>query len=180
MKKNTIRSRQGGSRPAAVMAGLAGAALLAACGSSHAPAAQATSPGQLTVQQVDAYAQCMRSHGITNFNISPPDTPSENGDVNISFGNYGVVVGVDTGSSQYQSAESACQHLLPHMVPPPLTTADLRRDDRFAACIRAHGIPNFPDPEVRNGHVVPNPFPSGIDVSSPQFQAAVKTCGSTS
>jgi hypothetical protein len=174
MKNNTIRGREGGSRPAAVMAALAGAVLLAACG-SHAPAS-GTSPGQLTVQQVDAFAQCMRSHGVTNFYLSRPGTPSENGELPIGFLPYGVVVNVDLGSPQYQSASSACQHLLPGMAPTPLTSAELRKLDRGAACMRAHGFPDWPDPDVRKGQLVPNPLPSGIDTGSPRFLAASKTC----
>ena len=45
---------------------------------------------------------------------------------------------------------------------------------RFAACIRAHGVPEFPDPG-RNGHTS---LGNGIDPSSPQFQAAQKACQS--
>ncbi|WP_203922994.1 hypothetical protein [Rugosimonospora africana] len=40
----------------------------------------------------------------------------------------------------------------------------------FAACMRAHGVPNFPDPNGQPGQLGPN---SGIDPGSPQFQAAI-------
>jgi hypothetical protein len=47
---------------------------------------------------------------------------------------------------------------------------------RFAACIRAHGVPNFPDPNAQGMFDVGGS--SGIDPSSPQFQAVEKKCQS--
>ena len=43
----------------------------------------------------------------------------------------------------------------------------------FAACMRAHGVTNFPDPQPGGGFN----FSSNLDVSSPAFQAANKACG---
>jgi hypothetical protein len=40
----------------------------------------------------------------------------------------------------------------------------------FAQCVRAHGVPDFPDPQ--NGHFLI----SGTDQSNPKFQSAVQTC----
>jgi hypothetical protein len=40
----------------------------------------------------------------------------------------------------------------------------------FARCMRAHGIPAFPDPDGGTGHLGPG---SGIDPASPRFQAAL-------
>jgi len=183
MAKNSMRGRPAGWRPAliaalAVMAAVAGAALLAACGGSHA-AAPGSSPGQPTLKQVNAFAQCMRSHGMTNFYLSSPN--SKNPDPNemaIGFLPYGVVYGMDVSSPQYQSAGSACGHLLPGGgEAPPVSAAQLRSMDRAAACMRAHGFPDYPDPVVQNGHLVPNPLPSGIDINSPQYAAAVRACG---
>ena len=44
----------------------------------------------------------------------------------------------------------------------------------FAACMRSHAVPEFPDPGS-NGHTS---LGNGIDPSSPQFQAAQKACQS--
>jgi hypothetical protein len=41
----------------------------------------------------------------------------------------------------------------------------------FAECMRAHGVPNFPDPNAQGGIVA-----SGQDVGSSTFQAATKDC----
>jgi hypothetical protein len=40
----------------------------------------------------------------------------------------------------------------------------------FAQCMRAHGVPNFPDPSSQGGPLGPD---SGVDPTSPQFQAAL-------
>jgi hypothetical protein len=44
---------------------------------------------------------------------------------------------------------------------------------KFAACIRQHGFPAFPDPHSQGTFVVHN-FP----LSAPQFQSAQNTCRS--
>jgi hypothetical protein len=169
-----------GYRRAAAMAALAGAALLAACSGGSHTSAPGTGPGGPTVQQVDAYMQCMRSHGMTNFYLTRPDTSpgpppaGENPGTTIGFLPYGVVHDVDTSSPQFLAADDACRHLIPGGPPPPLTTAQLRSMVRGAACMRAHGFPDFPDPDVQNGQLVLLPASTGM--SSPQFLAALKTC----
>lgn len=45
---------------------------------------------------------------------------------------------------------------------------------KFAACMRANGLPNFPDPNA-NG-VIQGNSGAGINPGSPQFQAAGKKC----
>ncbi|MGA9857592.1 MAG: hypothetical protein WBQ18_06990 [Solirubrobacteraceae bacterium] len=45
---------------------------------------------------------------------------------------------------------------------------------KFAGCMRSHGVPNFPDPTGGGGiHISSG---SGIDISSPAFQAAQASC----
>ncbi len=51
---------------------------------------------------------------------------------------------------------------------------------KFAACMRAHGFPDYPDPDVQNGRVDEQPLPSSIDTSSARFLAAEKTCNTSS
>ena len=49
----------------------------------------------------------------------------------------------------------------------------------YAACMRSHGVPGFPDPTVHNGAVGFNiTAADGIDPSSPQYQAAIQACSS--
>jgi hypothetical protein len=44
----------------------------------------------------------------------------------------------------------------------------------FADCMRAHGVPNFPDPTAGGGIKIPSN--SGIDPQSPAFQSAQDAC----
>ncbi|MGH2893681.1 MAG: hypothetical protein ACRDPM_10520 [Solirubrobacteraceae bacterium] len=43
---------------------------------------------------------------------------------------------------------------------------------KMARCMRAHGVPNFPDPSPGAGLVIPN----GINADAPAFQNAQRTC----
>jgi hypothetical protein len=165
-------------RPGLLAAAAAGTVLLAAAcggGSGSAPKASGSSPAQTTVQQVDAFSQCMRQHGEPNFSLS--SQPNTNPDV-LHFLGY-TVEGVNPSSSQFTAATAACASLLPKMDVPAMTEAQLRemvrKDVNEAACMRTHGYPNFPDPTMRNGHPVLLPAP-GTDTSSPQFLAAVSAC----
>ena len=177
-----------GPRRTAAVATLAGTALLAAAcagggGGSHTAAPKAAlgqaAPGQPTVQKVDAYAQCMRSHGIRNFYITHPGAGSQDdSDTTLKLGREWIVLGVHPGSPKFHSAQMACNHLLGLPAGPPAapSAAQLRVMVKAAACLRSHGYPNWPDPAVRNGQLFIPPPPPGIDTNSPRFQAAEKSC----
>lgn len=47
----------------------------------------------------------------------------------------------------------------------------------FSKCMRAHGLSNFPDPSGGGGGGIQIPLGSGLNPSSPVFQAAQKACG---
>lgn len=47
---------------------------------------------------------------------------------------------------------------------------------QFANCMRAHGVPNFPDPSAGGGLKFQSD--GGINPQSPAFQSAQKACGS--
>ena len=155
------------------LATLAGVALLvAACGGGPQQPGPATGSAQNLSQQLDAYASCVRGHGVSGFYITRAGTaPPSPGTVQEVF--HGWLVPVNPS----RAARKACQHLLPAHTPP--TGAELRQQFlqslRTAKCMRAHGYPHWPDPVERNG-LVPNFIPSGVDVNSPQFQATAKTC----
>jgi len=70
----------------------------------------------------------------------------------------------------------ACRHLLPFGIPKPMTQQQKDQELEFAACMRSHGYPGYPDPEFQNGGIIERPLPSSIDTASPQFVSAQKTC----
>ena len=152
------RRRAGAGILAAALAGIA--VLAGACGGG-APTGTGSGNGQTPYQQALAYARCMRAHGDPGF----PDPNSQ--------GLFPHPAG-----PQYQSASRACGHLLPSQ---PLTAAQKQEHVsqalKFAACMRSHGVPSFPDPTiVQGGTAVGLNPPRGVDWNSPQFQAAVQAC----
>jgi hypothetical protein len=80
-------------------------------------------------------------------------------------------------SSQLQTARTTCNHLLPNggSGPSPAQVEQMRAQGlRFSQCVRAHGVPNFPDPG--NSGRIPDPASVGIGQGSPRFQAANQAC----
>jgi hypothetical protein len=161
------------SSRAAALAALALTALLtAACGGGSPSAAPSPAPGN--VPQLDAFAACMRSHGVLDFYFAnSPGTSNTATELSI-MGHY--VPGVNPQTAHFGTAMKACKHLLPGGGPPKLTQQQINNMVKFAACMRSHGYPGYPDPIVRNGGVEEQPLPSSIDTSSAQFQAAQQTC----
>jgi hypothetical protein len=158
-----VWARLPGARTSVLAAALAVTALLAAaCGGSGAPA----SAQQTNYQKALAFSQCMRAHGEPGF----PD-PQPNGGFEIN-GKKNHIDG-----TLMNSASKACQHLMPKA--PPLTAAQQRKLTaqalRFVACMRAHGLPTFPDPQVNSGGIGLQ-LPKGASPNSPVFQAAQQAC----
>ena len=114
-------------------------------------------------------AACMRSHGEPNF-------PDPNAQGVISSSN------LDPSSPQFQQAMQACQKDLPNGgAPSPAQQAQMRQQAlAFSACMRKHGVLDFPDPRFSSGGRVTMKVSSGsgIDPQSAQFQAAQKACQS--
>jgi hypothetical protein len=160
-------ARHRDDRSTATVRGL-GAAALAAAGS---PGAGESSPDGQAV----AYSACMRSHGVPNF---PDPKVSTNGnEVKVAIGINSSI----SGNPQFKSAQQACSKLLPgggpgsgpnHQISPQEQSQYLKA----AACIRSHGIPNFPDPTFSGGGV--HIEHQGLNESSPAFKAAVQACES--
>ena len=67
-----------------------------------------------------------------------------------------------------RSAERACKAYLPPAGGPPakVRAQQLRQELAFARCMRAHGVPNFPDPSSSWRPAGP---PAGLDPQSPAF-----------
>jgi hypothetical protein len=160
------------------MAIVAMAALSAAAcsGGPHSsrPVAQ---PGQLTVQKLDAFAQCMRGHGVPDFYFTRSPSRSSLISSNLTYIKLGQWAAQVAPGPQLRPALQACGHLLglPGQ-PPQVTAAQLRSLVKAAACMRAHGFPAFPDPAAQDGQLIQTPLPASVNTSSPQFQAAQQTC----
>jgi hypothetical protein len=171
-----------------IAAAILGPVLLAvvACGSGPSSAGSSGSPaagGSAAAPSAVGYSHCMRSHGVLNY----PD-PSSGGQVPKANPQQ---LGVST--SQLQAAQRACQHLYPGN---GALGASLRQCEEtgncpqvmvhrvmnsmlaFSRCMRAHGVPNWPDPtldsEGRPGfNLVPI---HGTNWNSPQIQNKIYEC----
>jgi len=140
---------------AAVIATATVLLLAAACGSGPSSAGSGGTPnagGATASPSAVAYSRCMRSHGVPRF----PDPPNNGGLAKGSAQELGV-----TGS-QFQTAQRACQHLIPATggsaqqqeqqcfmardCSPTVVHRLLNVMVRFAVCMRSHGVPKFPDP----------------------------------
>lgn len=168
MTGNTSDRRRWPGRRRAFVSMAAIGLLAAACGGGGSPAASASpfGPAAMTAEAL-AYAKCMRSHGITNF----PD-PSGQG-----RGPMFPTANIDPHTPQYQSADKTCQQKtgFGHF-----SAAQLQEGMagmlKYAECMRSHGIPNFPDPFGNSQQIGFNLTGTGIDMRSPRFKAASKTC----
>jgi hypothetical protein len=154
---------------------LATAVGIAACGSSSS-----TPRAAGKVDPMVAFATCMRANGVPNF----PD-PGTNGNGGIEIqqragsGQSLSVNGVSVNAPAFQSAMQRCRSKLPNGGhPPPLSAARKQAMLKFAQCMRAHGLANFPDPTFGPGGGVGLEFRhgSGINPSSPAFRQAQAAC----
>jgi hypothetical protein len=180
-------------RKATVIAAmLATATALAACGGSSSPnsstSTTAKAPGNNIALKL---AECMRTHGVPDF----PD-PSSGGGFGISANPSGAggSVSVDghtlnVNAPAFQKAMQECQRYQPQG--PPISGAQLAKIKqgalKMAACMRAHGVTNFPDPKVSTGPgghgiavQIGGPAAAAgsgrLDPRSPAFQDAQKIC----
>lgn len=142
---------------------------VAACGggsptdasSPSAAAGQGTSSSAAQAAEL-AYAECMRSHG-------DPDFPDPNSQGGFAGASQGASSPIDTTSPQYTAANKVCAHLRP---PGPSQAQNQQRTEqilKYAACMRSHGIIDFPDTMQLTGQGDLNP-------SNPKFQAAQTAC----
>jgi hypothetical protein len=105
----------------------------------------------------------MRAHGISNF-----ADPTNGGQLTIPPG--------DKNSLAFKTASQACQSLMSGTaggVGPSGQKSLLSRTQELelAKCMRAHGVPNFPDPTATGA--IP---PGSVNTNSPAVKAALQVC----
>jgi hypothetical protein len=151
-------------RAGVLAASLVSAALLAAaCGGSPTSSASTES----RYQQAVAYSKCMRSHGDPAWPDPGPQGafPNNNGSL-------------DRSSAAYKAAANACKGLAPTAgIPPAQQQQAFSQFLKYSACMRAHGIPKFPDP-TQDGGGVGIQISGNIGQHTPQFKAANQACRS--
>jgi hypothetical protein len=143
--------------------------LAAACGGSPSTTGSggSSNTGGPTNSHQVAFSRCMRSSGVTNY----PD-PNNSGVIpKESSQQLGVT------SSKFQSAQSACQHLLPNGGHGP-NQSEVEQVKalglKFAQCMRSRGVA-LPDPG--SDGQIPDPASVGLNQGSSSFQSANQACG---
>jgi len=142
--------------------------------SSSAAGGSAAGSGSPDSEAV-AYSACVRAHGVPNF----PDPK-----VTVNGAEVKVAVGINpsiSGNPHFKSAQQACRKLL-HGGPGgegshQISTSEQAQYLKAAACIRSHGVPNFPDPTFSSGGVQ-LPKVAGLDPRSARVRAAEEACQS--
>lgn len=112
----------------------------------------------------------MRSHGVPGYPDPQVSSSGNQVEVRISPGS------ANPNSPAFKSADHGCHELLPNGgAPSGGHSAEAKAQDvTFADCMRAHGVPNFPDPS----HDGAFDLPPGLDPQAPQFNRAEKACQS--
>jgi hypothetical protein len=158
---------------------------LAACGGSDKPSPTTTTAASARHSTMLAVAACMRRNGVPNF----PDPTAGSGGIQIQNNNGNMTVnGVSVNAPAFNAAMKKCQSLMP--APKPVSEAQLASIRsgalKMAKCMRANGVPDFPDPVVRLGPggrgiemQVGAPAAGGggtLSPQSPAFQTAQQKC----
>jgi hypothetical protein len=163
---------------------------VAACGGAS-PTSTTGNDGTSASANAVKFANCMRSHGVPDF----PDASNGPTRIQASANGGSGSINVDGHTlqetlSEFNRAQTECNKYSPQNNAPPISTAQLAKIKaaalRMAACMRSHGVPDFPDPTVQTGPGGkgvsiginaggPNGG-GGLNPQSPAFQSAQKAC----
>lgn len=154
---------------------------LAACGGGSPSLGSTTTTGgssnpsgasNSVLQQDLRYAQCMRSHAVTNF----PDPTSSAGIPKETAQQLGV------DESQLQAAQSDCKHLLPAggslsgQANQTITAEQQQYYLKVTTCMHSKGVTNFPEPSFFGGSVEFQGLGHLLGVQSPLFGGSFRIC----
>jgi hypothetical protein len=137
-------------RPLAALGLIAMVTLISACGSSAQIGTGTGGGGNNTAgnaQKALTFAKCMRSNGVSQF----PD-PGASGKLTIDAVANGS--SLDPSTPTFKQAISACKNLEPAgFMGGKRSSQQQQAALKFAQCIRANGVKDFPDP-IPNGPLV--------------------------
>ena len=149
-----------------------GAGLLVGCGGG---AQHAGSPSKVLSGAL-GYANCMRSHGV-------PDFPDPNGQgefqLRAIFENGHPTQGEDLvpSSPAFQAAQRVCGSFgsAGRQVTKAQEDQAFQKALKAAVCMRANGVPNYPDPKLIDGSI-DQEYNGSFNPGSPAFQQAARKC----
>src|SRR5262245_25471503 len=155
----------------AIVAALAAVLLLAACNSSNSGESGSGGAAGDKEQAALDFSQCMRDNGVPTF----PD-PVAKSDGTFSFERPQGVPrsALDDALESCQSEARAAGFASLSEADDPETQDQLLE---FSRCMRANGVPDFPDPKPNGSGSLESIF-GGVDVESPRVQEALQSCDS--
>jgi hypothetical protein len=159
----------GSSPPQVASLGSSGATGSASGGG--AARSTASRPAGNATQLLDTWAACMRSHGDPTQTDPTIDTDKV---IHITMRNVSAALSDEAHGSTgpCNKYELAAENALRGGQPPPQAPS-LAAQLKFAQCMRANGVPNYPDP---SGSDDTNLRGAGIDTSTPAYQDANQLC----
>jgi hypothetical protein len=82
----------------------------------------------------------------------------------------------EASTPTFRAAQRACaEYYGPPTTSPQVSAQEMQKLLAVSRCMRAHGVPTFPDPSPITGDM---DTPAGIDKSSPQVLRALQACRS--
>lgn len=159
----------------AALALLSIAVPISGCGSGTPAGTAGAQSTTTTASEAVRFSECMRGHGVGRF----PD-PGPSGKLTIDEIANGS--SLDTSSPTFTRALSACHKLEPGgFTGRRRSAAQTRAALRFAACIRAHGVTDFPDPIngqplIDTNRIPSTATPTGMSI----LNAAMQRCSAYS
>jgi hypothetical protein len=148
------------------------AGTLTACGAARKSGSHGggRGPGQL------AFAECMRSRGVSGFPDPTPPNDVPSGNYNSVFG-FVLPATMNIQAPAFKSALQTCSKLiLGNTARPPRRSSDSLAALRFAQCMRANGVPDYPDPPAATSGPVQS-IGSGVNLDTPAAKHAASACG---
>lgn len=126
-------------------------------------------------------SRCMRANGVPDF-PDPREGPNGGGvgwpgGLMVESRDQIVVMGQPIGGPALVHAERTCKEYLPPGGPGPAISEGQRAAAiADAACMRGHGLSNFPDPTFNGGRQSLT-LGTGLNPASPAVRQAAKACG---
>ncbi|HTC71056.1 MAG TPA: hypothetical protein VK662_15910 [Acidothermaceae bacterium] len=158
------------------------ALMLSACSSGKAAprvAQLSTTPETTTSPNsaLHAAGQCLRAHGVPNVPdpVVATDGPAKGEGILDKQALKSYPDSVSIQAITACSAAIAAANIATGSSSTNITQQQLQARLTLARCIRAHGVPNFPDPNPTTGDVTP---PPGLTKTSPRILAAIQACPS--
>ena len=158
--------------PLTALATIAMVVLISACGSSTPAGSSGANNTSANAQKAVKFAECMRSNGVSDF----PD-PGASGKFTIDEIANGS--SLDTSTPEFTQAISACEDLEPAgFMGSTRSPEQMQAALEFAQCIRANGVPDFPDPANGQAPLVDtNRIPSAAEPGGMSIlKAAMQKC----